>query len=149
MGRKAKDITGQRFGRLVAIEPTDERRHNNVVWKCKCDCENMVLVSGEKLIRGNTQSCGCLKRERTTEENSIKSAIKSNRTWRTNTSGYTGVSWCAKGQKWRAYISLKNHGNAYLGRYEDINDAIRIRKLAEEAVMEDRFEEFYKELKSV
>jgi hypothetical protein len=45
-----------------------------------------------------------------------------------NTSGYRGVTW-AKG-KWQTQIML-NKKNFYLGRYDDIKEAIKIRKQAE------------------
>ena len=31
---KAKDLTGIRFGRLIAIEKTDKRKDGCIVWKC-------------------------------------------------------------------------------------------------------------------
>ena len=58
-----KDLTGQRFGRLVALEPTNKRVDQLVVWKCRCDCGNVVEVVGSLLTKGNTRSCGCLQRE--------------------------------------------------------------------------------------
>jgi hypothetical protein len=57
-----KDISGQRFGKLIAVRPTDERRKRNAVWECKCDCGKTTLVSGANLQRGYTISCGCTKR---------------------------------------------------------------------------------------
>lgn len=58
------DITGQRFGRLIAIEPnwkvTRERKQGTVFWNCKCDCGNLVIVSNNSLKQLNTTSCGCL-----------------------------------------------------------------------------------------
>jgi len=39
------DLTGQRFGKLVAIEPTEKRVSKSVVWKCLCDCGNYHEVS--------------------------------------------------------------------------------------------------------
>ena len=62
-----KDLTGQRFGRLVAVRLTDERRNNKVIWECKCDCGNVVNVKSTLLIRGNTSSCGCLHKEKIKE----------------------------------------------------------------------------------
>jgi len=59
MGAKV-DITGQRFGRLVAIEPTEKRYHGNIVWKCQCDCGKVYETFAGTLIRGHTKSCGCL-----------------------------------------------------------------------------------------
>lgn len=60
-GRQIRDLTGQRFGMLTAIEPTEERRYNSVVWRCRCDCGKEKLVSGRVLKAGGTKSCGCSK----------------------------------------------------------------------------------------
>lgn len=57
---RAKDIHGQQFGRLTAIEPTSERKHGSIIWHCKCQCGNDYYVSAELLLSGNTKSCGCL-----------------------------------------------------------------------------------------
>ena len=56
-----KDITNQRFGKLIALKPTSERLHNNVVWECLCDCGNICYKPASWLIDGSIQSCGCLK----------------------------------------------------------------------------------------
>ena len=69
----AKDITGQRFGRLVAIRRTDKQKNESVIWECKCDCGNVVEVRSTTLRNGNTKSCGCLHRE-TTIQNGKKTA---------------------------------------------------------------------------
>lgn len=61
----AKDLTGMRFGRLVAIEPTNERSGGSIVWRCKCDCGGESMSSSNNLLSGRSQSCGCLQRERT------------------------------------------------------------------------------------
>lgn len=58
-----KDITGQRFGRLIAINPTTERCGTFVMWECVCDCGIKKLISSRNLISGHTQSCGCLNKE--------------------------------------------------------------------------------------
>jgi hypothetical protein len=55
-------IAGQRFGRLVAIEPAAERRNCKVVWLCQCDCGARVFVVSTKLRNGHTQSCGCVRK---------------------------------------------------------------------------------------
>lgn len=57
------DLTGQRFGRLTAIEPTDERKGTSVVWRCICDCGKECLVPSDWLRRGGKRSCGCLQDE--------------------------------------------------------------------------------------
>lgn len=37
-----KNYTGLRFGKLVAIEPTDQSAWNSIVWRFRCDCGNIV-----------------------------------------------------------------------------------------------------------
>jgi hypothetical protein len=48
-----------------------------------------------------------------------------------NASGYKGVCWKTREQKWRAYITV-NGNHIELGMYDDINDAIKARKNADE-----------------
>ncbi len=62
------DMTGQRFGRLVVIRPAPVSRQGSQrcrVWWVKCDCGSPErMVNGTTLRQGNSQSCGCLVRER-------------------------------------------------------------------------------------
>lgn len=60
-GRNAKDISGQHFGYLTAIEPTKDRQGGSIVWKCQCDCGNITYVTSGNLRSGHTKSCGCQK----------------------------------------------------------------------------------------
>lgn len=62
--RFAKDITGNRYGRLVAVEPTCKRSGTSVVWKCQCDCGEITFVSNNRLQQGHTTSCKCLQKEK-------------------------------------------------------------------------------------
>jgi len=54
-----RNITGERFGRLVALRPTEKRLSGHIAWLCRCDCGMEKLVSGKKLRTGNTVTCGC------------------------------------------------------------------------------------------
>ena len=63
-----KDITGQRFGRLVAVGPTNRRQGKNVAWECRCDCGSTHAVLGKSLRSGDTRSCGCLYSEQKREQ---------------------------------------------------------------------------------
>ena len=56
-----KDLTGQRFGRLVAIQPIKSLSNSKYYWLCQCDCGNTIEVIGTSLTSGNTRSCGCIK----------------------------------------------------------------------------------------
>lgn len=37
----ARNLIGERFGRLTVIEKTDKRKNGSIVWKCQCDCGNI------------------------------------------------------------------------------------------------------------
>lgn len=59
-----RDVTGERFGRLVAVERIvgDDGRITPV-WLCECDCGNTKLVHKKLLGGGSTKSCGCISKE--------------------------------------------------------------------------------------
>ncbi|MGN0975175.1 MAG: hypothetical protein ACI4OL_04175 [Gemmiger sp.] len=60
MSRTIVDLRGQRFGRLVALEPTGGRTPEGLVlWRCQCDCGKSCVVSGRLLRKGERTSCGC------------------------------------------------------------------------------------------
>lgn len=63
MGRPIKDLTGQRFGMLMAIRVVKQSEEGRAIWLCRCDCGKTIkrtnghLTSG---LRHNTRSsCGC------------------------------------------------------------------------------------------
>lgn len=57
---KAIDITGKKFGALVALRPTTDRdQRGSVVWECECACGVRARVNASDLKHGNTTSCGC------------------------------------------------------------------------------------------
>lgn len=60
---KIKDLTNQRFGRLIVIEQANVGETGGAIWRCKCDCGNFRNVKSQNLIHGHTQSCGCLHKE--------------------------------------------------------------------------------------
>ena len=67
MGVSFKDLTGQRFGKLVAISfvrrPSGKDGRSKIYWTCKCDCGNTTEVNSGNIGNGHTSSCGCLMRE--------------------------------------------------------------------------------------
>lgn len=58
-----RDLTGQRFGRLIAVCSTNKRARRHVVWLCRCDCGNLKEIESNSLCSGKTKSCGCLQKE--------------------------------------------------------------------------------------
>jgi hypothetical protein len=64
-------MIGKKFGRLTVLERTTDAVHPNgkrsIQYICECECSpsKRVIVYGENLRNNNTQSCGCLHKERT------------------------------------------------------------------------------------
>lgn len=59
---KAKNRTGQRYGRLIAVDVAPHSGRG-VHWSCVCDCGAAIVVRSDSLGSGNTRSCGCLHRD--------------------------------------------------------------------------------------
>lgn len=57
------DRLGHRFGRLLVLRDLGVAGAGNRWWGCACDCGEKVAVRSRELIRGHTQSCGCLATE--------------------------------------------------------------------------------------
>jgi hypothetical protein len=64
------DLTGRRFGRLVAIAPaerparvTGPTRDRRDFWSLECDCGGTRTACHRDLLAGSTRSCGCINRE--------------------------------------------------------------------------------------
>lgn len=60
---RCKDITGQRFGRLVAKEFRYYNEKHQDCWLFQCDCGQEKVLPAANVKWGNTRSCGCKYRE--------------------------------------------------------------------------------------
>lgn len=156
---KSIDIANQSFGRLIAVKPTNERdKGGAVIWECLCKCGNTTYVPYGALVKKEVVSCGCYGKE--VSKNNIKKAIKKHLKIHivegtnvpaiarkslksNNTSGATGVMWDKSRNKWVSSITFKKKVY-HLGRYENKEDAIKIRKEAEENLF-GPFLEWYNE----
>ncbi len=58
-----KDLTKEKFGRLTVIERVENNKSGSACWECRCNCGNIVVIRGDCLRTGCTQSCGCLNSE--------------------------------------------------------------------------------------
>ena len=54
---------GEIYGRLTILERVPAPKSRNSIWKCKCECGNIINVTGHCLKSGMTKSCGCLQEE--------------------------------------------------------------------------------------
>lgn len=70
---KLRDLTGQRFGKLIVIERAENYIQPNgqkkTKWKCICDCGNEIVTVGHNLTRGVCTSCGCVRKEKVIKMN--------------------------------------------------------------------------------
>ena len=56
------NLTGKRFGKLLVIAENGRSKFGASMWLCRCDCGNEKTIIGSSLTKGDTQSCGCLRR---------------------------------------------------------------------------------------
>lgn len=57
---KIKDISGKKFGRLLAIKPVFYQDiHGGAAWEFLCDCGNYHIADSYTVSSGRTSSCGC------------------------------------------------------------------------------------------
>lgn len=64
-----KDLTGQRFHRLLVISQAPSDKNGNAKWHCNCDCGNKTISHGFSLRNGAAKSCGCLTGQQAAERN--------------------------------------------------------------------------------
>lgn len=80
-----QNLAGQKFGRLLVVS---ERPVDRVGvrpewrWLCRCDCGTELRVTGACLRKGNSKSCGCLKRD-VSRARHLTHGGTSSRTWTT------------------------------------------------------------------
>lgn len=91
---KLKDLTGQRFNRLIVTgrAPNQYSLSGNrqIMWYCDCDCGTKnKIIAGSHLRSGATKSCGCLGSESTIKFNK-KTKTKRNKY---DLTGEYGIGW--------------------------------------------------------
>jgi transposase-like protein len=57
--RRIEDITGRRFGSLVALAIETKADNNAFVWRCRCDCGRSRLVKRSDLTRASSPTTAC------------------------------------------------------------------------------------------
>ena len=59
--KNKNNLVGQVFGYLTVLEETKQRQYGKIIWKCQCDCGNIVYLNTTRLRSGHDISCGCKK----------------------------------------------------------------------------------------
>ena len=99
MWKPKEDLSGKIFGRWVVIGPDPEKRS---YWICKCTCDNQTIKSvyRNSLIKGLSQSCGCIQKE---------AASKSNKKYnKYDLTGEYGVGWASNTNE-EFYFDLEDY----------------------------------------
>lgn len=58
-----RDITGQKFGRLIVKKMLPHFKENKTYVECQCDCGNIKNIVMSNVVNGHTSSCGCWEKE--------------------------------------------------------------------------------------
>lgn len=141
------NIIGKKFGNLLVLEDTKKYTKNNTrkykIFKCKCDCGNIVFVTKKNLNR--KQYCSdCSKKiqkkngidiakrnliNKCVENTNLKKIKKDVKVRKDSTTGITGVIFF--NGRYIARLGFKKK-RFNLGYFDNIEDAIIARKKAEQ-----------------
>lgn len=151
---KSNELIGDKFKTftVVGFDRKDDGYHR--YWMCKCDnCGETKSVREDTLLKLKFRKCKCDPNPTPTTQPSTKSRkivcntnvglILENKPKSSSKSGICGVYWNTTRRKWVAQITFRKKRYT-LGRFDNIEDAIAIRKKAEENIFGD-FLEWYKD----
>lgn len=123
-----KNIAGQQYGMLKAIEVSGKTKRGDAKWLCRCNCGEYVEVVGYNLRNGHTRSCGCLRAEISE--------------WVNVTHGQSSTK-DGRSPEYRTWTNMKSRCfNPRLKRYKDYGG----RGITVCPEWADSFEQFYKDM---
>lgn len=139
--KRELDLTDREFGDLKVLSKIGGGKspERSFLWKCQCSCGKIVEIPANQLTKGLHTSCGCKKAQRLKDINqyvdgtSLK-MVFSDAVRKDNTTGYKGVY--LKDNRFAVRIQYKGK-RYYLGAYDKLEDAISVRKDAEEKIREE------------
>lgn len=74
---KKDNMINKTFGRLNVLYRDGTDNHRRIMYCCKCECGNIVRVSGTRLRNNRVKSCGCYRLERLREKCTTHGMTKS------------------------------------------------------------------------
>ena len=78
-----KDITNQKFGTLLVLEKTDKRaKDSSIIWKCQCNCGNIIERNGVELRRARNKNQSCPECAKKITKQALSNYNKNNRSSR-------------------------------------------------------------------
>ena len=129
-----KDMTDFENDNFKVIEKV-ESHNQRVQWLCLCKhCGNTTVLNSSEIAK--TKSCGCLKKGASAEYMAqIRDfeSLKSTKPTKKNTTGVRGVYVRNRRgtRKYQAFINV-NKKPKYLGTFDTIEEAAKVRKQAEQ-----------------
>lgn len=146
----AKSLIGERFGRLVVISKSEKIKSRQSTWNCQCDCGNIKNdIPRSQLLNGRTSSCGC-KHKETFENLELRKELLVEGTFlpllndkptRANKTGIRGVFFNTRRKKYVATLEFKGERHT-LGYFDNLSDAAKARKKAEEEYFKPILEKY-------
>lgn len=74
MQNRTADLTGVSWGRLTVVGPAGLDKYSNRKWECRCSCGKTITLITSRINRRDTESCGCLAKEKTIERSQARGA---------------------------------------------------------------------------
>ena len=139
---KIRDISNQKFGRLLVLRFSHKDKHHKAHWYCKCTCGNEKIIAGQSLIRGYSKSCGCIHTE-VLKSDYMKSKVseynkKSNRWVGSNNPGYNkiGITNVSNSPEVRKKISISKMGDKNPSKRLDVR--LKISKVKRDILLGEK-----------
>lgn len=108
-----EDLTGRRFGRLVALNFSHKDKNRKTYWDFICDCGEIKTLRSDCVKNGSIQSCGCMKKEQDYKnlrmDRKLEKTLKTDETYSTLARRYAAM-------KQRCYDSHSKQYKNYGGR---------------------------------
>lgn len=127
------DLSGKVFDKLTVLEDIGEYRGRNKIWKCRCECENIVFCTTQEIKNKYYISCN---------EDKMECKQKDDKEEATQ-----GVTWDKSRDKWVSSIYY-NHKSYNLCRTNNLDYARYIAKTARQHKESGEFEEWYDRFKN-
>lgn len=146
-GYNIDDYVGKRFNHLTLIKNSNKLdKHNSKLALFQCDCGNIKELVFTQVLSGEVTSCTCKNKGKNSNlalesVRDKKIEFYQNKTQKNNKTGYTGISYI--NGKYRVRIQI-NHKSKHIGYFNDLQDAIKARKSAEEKYFKPILDKYVK-----
>lgn len=78
---KIRDLTGQKFQMLTALELRGRNEKRQTLWLFRCDCGTEKVLWGASVAHGYTKSCGCWQKANPARKSHGESGSRTFQSW--------------------------------------------------------------------